>query len=113
MTDIIIFGVGKIADVVGCLVEAQSDLTVKGFTCDRAFVTAEENQGRRVVPFEEIEAAFPPATHRMLVAIGYHDLTACARTVAERPWRRGTNSSLGSAPLRTSPRAAPLARTAS
>lgn len=74
MTDIIVFGIGKIADVVVCLLEAQSGLTVRGFTCDRAFVTGQENHGRRVVPFDEIESAFPPATHRMLVAIGYHDL---------------------------------------
>jgi sugar O-acyltransferase (sialic acid O-acetyltransferase NeuD family) len=74
MTDIIVFGVGKIAEVVVCLLEAQSGLTVKGLTCDRAFVTGQEKHGRRLIPFDEIEAAFPPATHRMLVAIGYHDL---------------------------------------
>jgi sugar O-acyltransferase (sialic acid O-acetyltransferase NeuD family) len=74
MTDIIVFGIGKITDVVVSLFETQSGLTVKGFTCDRAFVTSPESHGRRVVPFDEVEATFPPATHRMLVTIGYHDL---------------------------------------
>ncbi|MFA6963985.1 acetyltransferase [Bosea sp. (in: a-proteobacteria)] len=74
MTDIVVFGVGKITDVVASLIEEQSGFTIKGFTCDRAFMTSAENQGRPVIPFDEVETVFPPASHRMLVAIGYHDL---------------------------------------
>jgi sugar O-acyltransferase (sialic acid O-acetyltransferase NeuD family) len=88
MSDIVVFGIGKITDVVVSLLEAQSDMTIKGFTCDRAFVTSPENKGRPVVPFDEVEAAFPPASHQMLVAIGYHELNKvrqdrCAEAVAK------------------------------
>jgi sugar O-acyltransferase (sialic acid O-acetyltransferase NeuD family) len=88
MTDIIVFGIGKITDVVVSLLETQSSLTIKGFTCDRTHLTSTESHGRRVVPFDEVEAAFPPQTHRMLVAVGYHELNKireerCRQAVAK------------------------------
>jgi sugar O-acyltransferase (sialic acid O-acetyltransferase NeuD family) len=74
MTDIIIFGIGKITDVVMSLLKTQPDFSVKGLTCDRPFVTSTEYQGLTVVPFDEVETIFSPTKYRMLVAIGYHDL---------------------------------------
>ena len=74
MTDIVVFGIGKITDVMVSLLETRGDLAIKGFTCDRDFVTSTESHGRRVVPFDEVEGVFPPSRYRMLIAIGYHDL---------------------------------------
>jgi len=98
MTDIIVFGIGKITDVVVSLFETQSGLTVKGFTCDRAFVTSPESHGRRVVPFDEVEATFPPATHRMLVTIGYHDLNRVREDRCREAVAKGYDLVLGSVP---------------
>lgn len=76
MTSVVLFGIGKIADVVRAHVADEGGLEIRGFTCDKAYLTRETIDGLPVVPFEDVEAAFPPATHQMLVAIGYHDLNA-------------------------------------
>jgi sugar O-acyltransferase (sialic acid O-acetyltransferase NeuD family) len=73
---IVVFGAGKIADVFHTLVAAHSELSIAGFTCDRAYVTAPEVHGLPLVPFEEIETRFPPAAFGMFVAIGYHELNS-------------------------------------
>jgi sugar O-acyltransferase (sialic acid O-acetyltransferase NeuD family) len=74
MTDIVIFGIGRISDVIVSLLAEQSELTIKGFTCDPEFLTSVESHGRRVIPFDKVAEEFSPRTHRILVAIGYHDL---------------------------------------
>lgn len=71
MRKLVIFGVGKIGDVVTAYFARDGEYEIAGFTTDRAFLP----QGRNdVVPFEEVEKHFSPKTHDMFVAIGYHDL---------------------------------------
>jgi sugar O-acyltransferase (sialic acid O-acetyltransferase NeuD family) len=71
---VVIFGAGKIAEVVHSYLIEDSSLSVAGFTCDRAFATTGEFRGLPLVAFDEVENRFPPATCAMLVAVGYHDL---------------------------------------
>jgi sugar O-acyltransferase (sialic acid O-acetyltransferase NeuD family) len=81
MAQVVIFGTGKIADVLHAYILEDPNLTVAGFTCNRTFMRASEFCGLPVVPFEEVETVFAPARFSMLVAIGYHDLN---RVRAER-----------------------------
>lgn len=81
MVQVVIFGVGKTADVLHAYILDDPKLTIAGFTCDRAFMTASEFRGLPVVPFEDVETTFPPEQFSILVAIGYHDLN---RVRAER-----------------------------
>jgi sugar O-acyltransferase (sialic acid O-acetyltransferase NeuD family) len=74
--DIIIFGTGKIADVIQFYMREESGLPVKAFTVDEKYITGPEFNGLPVVPFEGIEAIFPPDKYSVFVAIGYHDLNA-------------------------------------
>lgn len=76
MTRIVIFGAGKIAEVVHGLLSEDPGYSVAGFTCDREFMTGTEKRGLPVVAFEEVETRFPPAAFAMIVAIGYHDINA-------------------------------------
>jgi sugar O-acyltransferase (sialic acid O-acetyltransferase NeuD family) len=76
MTSIVVFGAGKIADVFHALVASDSDLSIAAFTCDRQYVTGPQFCGCPLVPFEEVEKAYPPANHAMFVAIGYQDLNS-------------------------------------
>lgn len=76
MTPIVVFGAGKIAEVFHALVASDPNLSIRAFTCDRAYVTGPKFCGIPLVPFEEIEAAYPPTDHAMFVAIGYQDLNA-------------------------------------
>ena len=74
MTQIVLFGIGKIAEVVFSFLADDPSVTVSGFTCDRAFRKADTFHGLPVAAFDEVETVFDPASHAMIVAIGYHDL---------------------------------------
>lgn len=72
--NLVIFGNGKIADVLAEYFERDSGYEVVGFTCEADFVGNGEFRGRPVVPFDEVERHFPPAEHDLHVAVGYHQL---------------------------------------
>lgn len=81
MKRLIIFGIGKIADVAYHHFVRDKEYEVVAFTCDAEWLPAtggRENMysGRPVLPFEDIERHYPPETVSMFVAIGYHDLNA-------------------------------------
>jgi len=74
--EIIIFGIGKIADVIQYYMREESGLPVKAFTVDSKFITDPVFNGLPVVAFEELEKNYPPDTYSVFVALGYHDLNA-------------------------------------
>ena len=65
------FGTRQIAEVMAYTFERDSAYRVAAFTVDGAFVTTDHFMGRPVVPFEEVAARYPPASHPMFVALGY------------------------------------------
>lgn len=73
MAGVVLFGLGKIAEVVHALL-TEAGVTVAGFTVDAAHLPAGTFHGLPAVAFEEVERHFAPDSHTMLVAIGYHDL---------------------------------------
>jgi len=74
MKKLILFGNGKIADVVFYYFNNHSKYNVVAFTCDRDFIVTPQFNGLPVIPFEEIEERFPPSDYCMFIAIGYQDL---------------------------------------
>lgn len=76
MKPIILFGSGKIAEVVLYFFTHHSDREVVACTVDREYVPGPEWQGLPVVPFDEIVRNCPPDTHDMFVALGYQDMNA-------------------------------------
>lgn len=81
MKRLIIFGLGKIADVAYHHFVRDNEYEVVAFTCDAEWLPAtggQENMysGHPVLPFEDIERHYPPETVSMFMAIGYHDLNA-------------------------------------
>jgi sugar O-acyltransferase (sialic acid O-acetyltransferase NeuD family) len=77
MTDLVIFGVGKVADVLYRYITFDRSHTIVGFTCDAEHLPADRRfHGLPVVPFATVEARFPPASCAMLIAVGYHRLNA-------------------------------------
>jgi len=76
MTKIVLFGAGKIADVLYTIALADRDVSLAGFTCDRAYVTTPELHGLPLVPFDEVETVFPPTDFAMFVAIGYQKINS-------------------------------------
>jgi sugar O-acyltransferase (sialic acid O-acetyltransferase NeuD family) len=72
----VIFGIGKIGEVVHDLMKHEAGIDVAGWAVDRRYATVEQKEGLPVVPFDELVAKFPPATHDLFVAVGYHDMNA-------------------------------------
>ena len=74
MKDLIIFGNGKIAEVVFYYAKNECNLNVLAFTVDREFVKNNSFHGLPLIPFDEIESQFSPSDFAIFVAIGYQDL---------------------------------------
>lgn len=68
---VVLFGNGDFAAATAAFLDHDSEFEVVAFTVDRDFITEPTLLGRPVVPFEEIEALFPPDTHGMLITLGY------------------------------------------
>lgn len=74
MKEIVLFGLGKVAEVVHYYLTVDGDERVAAFTCDREFVDQESFLGLPVVPFDEVEQAYPPDRFDFFVAVGYQQL---------------------------------------
>lgn len=74
MKPIILFGTGKIAEIMLYFLRNESDRTVAACTVDRAYMPGAEWQGLPVVPFEELAATYPPDQYEVFVALGYQDM---------------------------------------
>ena len=75
MNKLVIFGIGKIGQVVHHHFATDSEYEVVGFTTDRAYMPKNAmHEGLPVVAFEEVEKHFPPREHALFVAIGYQQL---------------------------------------
>jgi sugar O-acyltransferase (sialic acid O-acetyltransferase NeuD family) len=74
MSKVVIFGAGKIADEGYFYLTRDSPHEIVAFTIDGAHVSQKEKLGLPVVPFEEVQATYPPDDFRMFVAVGYQDL---------------------------------------
>ncbi len=74
MADIVIFGIGKMADVAFACLRHKPQHRVVAFTVDKQFFTAKEKAGLPVVAFEDVATHYAPKQHALFVAMGYHDL---------------------------------------
>jgi sugar O-acyltransferase (sialic acid O-acetyltransferase NeuD family) len=71
MRDVIIFGMGQVAEVIHHYLTEEGGRNVVAFTVDAEFRTAETVFDLPVVDFEEVEQRFPPDTHEMFVAMSF------------------------------------------
>lgn len=60
MANVVVFGIGQLAETISLYLERDSDITVIGYTVDDAYAVAETFRGRPVVPWSQIESVFPP-----------------------------------------------------
>ncbi len=71
---LIIFGTGKIAEVVSYYAMEECGLQVAAFTVDKAHKQSVAFLDKPVVDFEDLTALYPPAQYDLFVAVGYHNL---------------------------------------
>ena len=76
MKPIVLFGTGKIAEVVLYFLRHNSDRTVSACTVDRSFLPGPEWQGLPVIPFDDVAQSHPPADYDMFIALGYQEMNA-------------------------------------
>lgn len=74
MKDVVIFGAGQIAEVVHFYLTHDSEYRVSVFTVDAAYLKDTTFLGLPVVPFEEIQAQYPPSRYGLFVAVSYKDV---------------------------------------
>lgn len=71
---LVIYGTGSISEIVYDYFTNESDYEVVAFTLERKVLGGQGSrffQGLPVIPFEIIEAHYPPQNYEMFVAIGY------------------------------------------
>lgn len=71
MRDVVIFGMGQVAEVIHYYLAEEGGRNVVAWTVDAEFRTSGEHLGLPVVAFEEVEKHYPPETHEMFVAVSF------------------------------------------
>jgi len=89
MKKLIIFGTGKIADIIFYYATEECGFEVSGFTVDSNFVTNETFHGLPVVAFETVKTKFPPDEFSMFIALGYHSLNKVRQIKYESAKEKG------------------------
>jgi sugar O-acyltransferase (sialic acid O-acetyltransferase NeuD family) len=72
---VVLFGDGQVASVAYAYLTHDSEYEVVAFTVDRDRWTDSTLFGLPLVPFDEIEALYPPEEYKMLVAIGFRRMS--------------------------------------
>jgi sugar O-acyltransferase (sialic acid O-acetyltransferase NeuD family) len=87
--DIVVFGTGPVAELAAFYFREDAGRRVAAFTVDAAYATAATFADLPLVPFEAIEARFPPANHDVFVALAYTQLNRLRRAKVEEAKARG------------------------
>ena len=74
MKPLVLFGTGKIAEVLLHFFREASNRTVVACTTDRDYLPGPRWNDLPCVAFEDVEQHYPPEEHDMFVALGYQDL---------------------------------------
>jgi sugar O-acyltransferase (sialic acid O-acetyltransferase NeuD family) len=86
---LVIFGTGKIAEVISYYAIEHCGLDLAGFTVDSAFRINETFHDLPIVSFEEVESIYPPTEFDLFVALGYHDLNRLRELRCSEAIRKG------------------------
>lgn len=76
MKKLVLFGAGKITEVIYYYAVNECGFDVAGFCVDDEYLSDNTFLGKPLVSTSEVNNAFPPSSHDMFVAVGYHDLNA-------------------------------------
>ncbi len=74
MKPVVLFGCGKIAEVVLHYLQDDERYEVAAVTVDREFLPGETWNGLPTVAFEDVQEKYPPADFDMFVALGYQQM---------------------------------------
>lgn len=72
---LVIFGTGDIAQLAAYLFALHGQYEIAGFCVDEEYLKTDRFMNAPVIAFQQAAEVFPPETHDMFIAIGYHDLS--------------------------------------
>jgi len=76
---VVIFGTSDIAEIAHFYFLNDSDHDIVAFTVDEAYLDRQSFQGLPVVPFEDIQASYPPSEYCLFVALSYSKINQIRR----------------------------------
>ena len=69
---LIVFGIGELAEVALYYFNTDSHFEVVAFTVDQSYISTSTFNGLPIIPFENLNEAFPPSeNYHLFIAIGY------------------------------------------
>lgn len=86
---VVIFGNLRSASLAWYCLLHDSPWQVVGFTVDRAYLASSHFEGLPLVPFETLEAHYPPSDYRLLIPMGYQHINGVRRARFESAKQRG------------------------
>jgi len=86
---IVIFGTGKVSDVIATYIESDDRYDIVAFTCDAKYCNQAEFRGKPLIPFEKIEETYSSESYKLLMAVGYHDLNNLRHTIFQAAIAKG------------------------
>ena len=89
MNKMIIFGEGKYAEQAYYYFTNDSPHEVVAFTADEAYIQKTDLFGLPIIPFEKIEAQYPPNEYKMFVALGYQNMNKLRASKYEAAREKG------------------------
>jgi sugar O-acyltransferase (sialic acid O-acetyltransferase NeuD family) len=75
MAQVIVFGVGQLADLAHFYLTHDSPHKVVAFTLDKEYVKEPKHQGLPVVAFEEVAASYPPSDYQMFIPMSFKKMS--------------------------------------
>ena len=87
--NLVIFGIGKIAEVVYYYANEECGYNVVAFCVDAEFKNADTFQGVPLVSFEKVEEIYPANANDIFIAVGYHDLNALREKKCDEARNKG------------------------
>jgi len=76
MANIVIFGLGDIAEIAHFYFKHDTEHNVSAFCVDREYLDKKTFCDLPTVSFEDVEKQFPPSSHQMFVALSYSKMNA-------------------------------------
>ena len=89
MRNVVIFGMGQIAEVIHYYLTQEANRNVVAFTVDEQFRSAGHLFGLPVVDFAQVEQSHPPETHEMFVAMSYKKVNRLRQAKVEEAEAKG------------------------
>lgn len=86
---VVIFGNLRSASLAWYCLLHDSTYQVVGFTVDTAYIASPQFEGLPLVPFETLEAHYPPEDYRLLIPMGYQHINGVRRARYEQAKQRG------------------------